>query len=183
MNSFMMKRALLAVIGLAAVWSLAAAQEPAPVEPTVSFDQLVLYHPELLSMSNSPSLLQNLALTDVIDNPYLPAVGEFGWVDIVPSDIFPVVFVTPQKSHTTNTKRVAQTDPKDAKDAPDELMTPVNSYYVGGEVGFMYGHSSGKWGRDEFGSYIVGGVGDDKFNITVGASSEQSTGRIPRWAR
>ena len=36
---------------------------------------------------------------------------------------------------------------------------------------------------EDFGSYIVGGVGNDKFQITVGASYEESNGRVPRWAR
>ncbi|MEP6955696.1 MAG: hypothetical protein ABI883_02635 [Chthoniobacterales bacterium] len=56
-------------------------------------------------------------------------------------------------------------------------------YEFGGEVGFLYGKSSGKYGREDFESYIIGGVGNDKFNITAGYSYRESSGRIPRWSR
>ena len=32
--------------------------------------------------------------------------------------------------------------------------SPLNPVYYGGEVGVFYGHSSGKFGGDEFGTYI-----------------------------
>ena len=57
--------------------------------------------------------------------------------------------------------------------------TPFN----GGEVGFMYGHSSGKFGGDEFGTYIDGTVGNDKFQINAGASYQEWNGRFPRRIR
>ena len=58
-----------------------------------------------------------------------------------------------------------------------------HSYYAGGEMGALYGRSSGKFGREVEEGYIVGGVGDDKFNITVGAAWEHSSGRVPRFSR
>ena len=58
-----------------------------------------------------------------------------------------------------------------------------HSYYAGGEMGALYGRSSGKFGREVEEGYIVGGVGDDKFNITVGAAWEHSSGRVPRFGR
>ena len=58
-----------------------------------------------------------------------------------------------------------------------------HSYYAGGEMGALYGRSSGKFGREVEEGYIVGGVGDDKFNITVGAGWEHSSGRVPRFSR
>ena len=50
-------------------------------------------------------------------------------------------------------------------------------------MGALYGRSSGKFGREVEEGYIVGGVGDDKFNITVGAAWEHSSGRVPRFGR
>ena len=44
-----------------------------------------------------------------------------------------------------------------------------------------YGHASGKFGGDDFSTYIVGEAGNDKFHITVGASYEESSGRLPRF--
>ena len=52
--------------------------------------------------------------------------------------------------------------------------------FTGGEVGFMYGHSSGKFGGDEFLSYIVGGIGNDKMQINVGASYQEFNGHFSR---
>jgi hypothetical protein len=47
----------------------------------------------------------------------------------------------------------------------------------------MYGHSSGKFGGDEFGTYIDGVVGNDKFQINAGASYQEWNGRFPRRIR
>ena len=55
--------------------------------------------------------------------------------------------------------------------------------YVGGEVGVFYGRSSGKFGRDIVQGYILGEAGNDKLHISVGASYEESNGRLPRWGR
>jgi hypothetical protein len=53
----------------------------------------------------------------------------------------------------------------------------------GGEIGFMYGKSSGKYGREDFSSYIIGTIGNDKFSITAGYLHQESSGRYPRWRR
>ena len=54
-------------------------------------------------------------------------------------------------------------------------MEKASLSWTGGEVGFFYGHSAGgKFGGDEFGSYILGGVGNDHLQINVGAGYEES---------
>ncbi len=55
--------------------------------------------------------------------------------------------------------------------------------YAGGEVGFLYGRSTGKFGGDYKQAYIIGEVGDDKFHISAGASFEESSWRVPRFGR
>ncbi len=55
--------------------------------------------------------------------------------------------------------------------------------HASGEVGFLYGRSSGKYGVTTEQGYIIGEVGDDHFHITVGASHEESSGRLPRFVR
>jgi hypothetical protein len=60
--------------------------------------------------------------------------------------------------------------------APDRLQ-------FGGEIGFVYGKSSGKYGREDFQSYIIGTVGNEKFSITAGYLYQESSGRVPRWRR
>jgi hypothetical protein len=66
----------------------------------------------------------------------------------------------------------------DGKDSPDEMMSSSsNQIYYGGEVGVLYGQWSGKGGGDILQTYILGTVGNDKFQITAGASYEESSGR------
>ena len=55
--------------------------------------------------------------------------------------------------------------------------------YAGGEVGFFYGRSSGKYGREDMSEYIIGEMGNEKFHITVGAAHWESSGRVPRLGR
>jgi hypothetical protein len=58
---------------------------------------------------------------------------------------------------------------KDSSDYPLDLRP---GYYVTGEVGFAYGRYTGKFGGDYKEAYILGTVGNDKLQITVGASYE-----------
>ena len=54
---------------------------------------------------------------------------------------------------------------------------------AGGEMGVFYGKSSGKYGREDFSTYIIGTLGTDKFSITAGYLHQESSGRVPRWGR
>lgn len=53
----------------------------------------------------------------------------------------------------------------------------------GGEVGFLYGKSTGNYGREDFAGYIMGTVGNDKFSINVGYLHQESTFNIPHRRR
>jgi hypothetical protein len=55
--------------------------------------------------------------------------------------------------------------------------------YVTGEVGFLYGRSTGKFDREVEAGYIFGAVGNDHFQISAGAAYEHSSGRLPRFGR
>ena len=55
---------------------------------------------------------------------------------------------------------------------------------VHGEVGFLYGRSSGgRFSRDVEAGYIFGEVGDDRFHVIVGASYENSNYDFSRRGR
>ena len=73
----------------------------------------------------------------------------------------------------------------DSKDSLDNVMEfkSTNRIRAGGEVGFLYGKSNGKYGREDFQTYIIGTVGNDKFSITAGYLHQESSGRVPRWNR
>jgi hypothetical protein len=62
-------------------------------------------------------------------------------------------------------------------------MSVQSRYHVSGEMGALFGVSTGKYGATSEAGYIVGGVGNDKFEITAGASYENTTYRMPRYGR
>jgi hypothetical protein len=68
----------------------------------------------------------------------------------------------------------------DGKDFDGELSPPDRVYY-GGEIGFLYGHGTGKGSGDLIDSHIFGEVGNDHFQITAGAEYEESSGHTPRF--
>jgi len=69
-----------------------------------------------------------------------------------------------------------------AKDSSNRLFDlRPNFDYVTGEVGFLYGRSTGKFGGDYKEGYIFGEVGNDRIHISAGASYEEWNGRVPRW--
>ena len=70
--------------------------------------------------------------------------------------------------------------PADRADSSAGVFTlRLDPAYSGGEIGVLYGR--GQHGSSALQSYIVGTVGNDKFQITAGASYEESSVRIPSW--
>jgi hypothetical protein len=73
-------------------------------------------------------------------------------------------------------------DNKSSRDDVVYVRNPDPIRY-GGEIGFLYGKSSGKYGREDFSSYIIGTVGNDKFSITAGFLHQETTFSGSRWRR
>ncbi|MGI9086822.1 MAG: hypothetical protein ACR2HH_03630 [Chthoniobacterales bacterium] len=76
----------------------------------------------------------------------------------------------------------------EAKDAPESGAEIQNIRhrlfdYAGGEVGFSYGRSTGKYGGEVTRTYILGEVGNDKIHIIAGASYEEASVRFPSRGR
>lgn len=73
----------------------------------------------------------------------------------------------------------------DSKDALDRIIDwdAGKKIRFGGEVGFLYGKSTGKYEREDFAGYIMGTVGNDKFSINVGYLHQESTFSAPRRRR
>jgi hypothetical protein len=82
----------------------------------------------------------------------------------------PTSFLPTTMAMQSPSRSVAPGYSKDAKDYPLDLSS---GYYVTGEVGFLYGRSTGKFGGDYKQGYIIGTVGNDKLQITAGASYEE----------
>jgi hypothetical protein len=193
----MVKRALCVVLGLFGAFSLAVAQQPhhstkreqlpSPGATTAPLS-LNLYsskaagaaeHSILLHNGSVPLWLDGTPLSNgIIDRNY-----GFGrsWVQMgfVSADLMPATFLNGvQPSTQRSNGRAHATDGKDLgidpKDSPDEMLSSSASpIYCGGEVGFLYGRWSGKGGGDMWETYVVGTVGNDKFQITAGASYDE----------
>ncbi len=178
-KSFMMKRGLLFVLGFVALCLPAAAQQTNSLEQTITFKELSLYQPEILGTLDYSTLLQGLPTPPVLYACYLPTSSELGQMGMEPVDFVSDVSYTVAEMDRIIVRPDHSKD--SAKDVPAEAMNPPSDpIHYGGEVGFLYGHAAGKFGGDLVDTYMVGTVGDDKFQITVGASYEESNSRLPR---
>ena len=161
----MLKRALLALLGFLAVCFPVAAQQASVLEQTITLPMLTLS-----------------------DGRGLPASSDLGLMGTAPVDIssdgsvtVAEIIVRPQDGNSATDGNDFRMDGKDSSAAI--VNSPLNPIYYGGEVGFRYGHASGKFGGDDFQTYMAGTAGNDKFQITVGGGYEEFNGRLSRWGR
>jgi len=176
--------ALLVVGFLALCFPIAAQQN----NRTNEFDAaaaLALYRPQIFATVDSSLLVRDLPMLTFLDGR-LPGSTALGRMGTAPLDLpslayLSAAYVSAAKVQKVNAAPAHRTDGKDS--SAEVMSSPLNPVYYGGEVGFFYGHSSGKFGGDEFGTYIEGGVGNDKFQINAGASYQEWNGRVPRRIR
>jgi hypothetical protein len=170
-NSWAMKRTLLAAVILVGLGLTARAD----FDPIFGF-----YRPELFSMIDSSNLVRELSMRDFLDGrvPGSTALGRMGTARVVD---FETTANTPNAAPVRHKGNVIVGPVKDPKDGKDYSSTEsfaverASLSWTGGEVGFYYGHSaSGHYNGDEFGSYIMGGVGNEHMQINVGAGYEES---------
>jgi outer membrane receptor protein involved in Fe transport len=184
----MIKRALPVVLGLFSLCLPLVAQETD--EEIITREQLqvagtpdagsalALYRPDLFSTVDGSILIHGLPALTLLDGRRFPISSELGRMGMTPLDIFPVAFL--------NSVAVEKVSPSPMKgtDYPGGVVDlRLNRNYSGGEIGIFYGKSGGRYGREDFEAYMVGGVGNDKFHITVGAAYEESSGKLPRFNR
>ena len=141
---------------------------------------LNLYSPELLTTMDASLLLGDLPLHPLLDGRHLPITSALGRMGTIPPDLFPLAYLRPAVAQRA---RATQTTSGKESPADDIPVCKRDRIYTGGEAGIFYGHSSGKFGGDDFATYIQGEVGTDKFHISVGAAYEESNGRLPRFGR
>ncbi|HSP45344.1 MAG TPA: hypothetical protein VLO30_05075 [Chthoniobacterales bacterium] len=81
----------------------------------------------------------------------------------------------------------AYVSPTDNKSSVDRIVGDLHapgSIRYGGEIGFLYGKSTGSgFGREDFAGYVIGTVGNDKFSITAGYYRQETTYSGQRWRR
>src|SRR4029077_16367319 len=122
----------------------------------------------------------------------MPGSTSLGRMGTAPVANFPVALVSAEPRNfraKTNSVSGPVMDPKDGKDyssVESMAMEKASLSWTGGEVGFMYGHGSGRFGGveistfilggagDEFITYILGGVGNDHLQINVGAAYDET---------
>jgi hypothetical protein len=153
---------------------------------------LSLYRPKNSGATDGSLLLNNGSVplwldgaqvsTGAIDPGYSFA-SQWVQMGFTSSDLFPAALLSAAQPPAQRPRagRVHGLDGKDIgadeKDSPDEMLSSsLNPIYYGGEVGFLYGRWSGKGGGDMWETYVVGTVGNDKFQITAGASYDEWNG-------
>jgi outer membrane receptor protein involved in Fe transport len=135
---------------------------------------LTLSRPDLFSTNDGSLLIHGLPALTLLDGRRFPisnALGRMG----MPLDL-PIAFLQGVEVEK------APASPIYGSDATGGVVNLrlTDTTYSGGEVGFFYGRSGGKYGREDMQGYIIGTVGNDKFSITAGAAYQESSGHIPR---
>ena len=188
-NSRMTKRVILGVATfLSLCFSLGAEQPARASRPNA----LSLAQLNSLAPQNSRPLFFQPTLFSGLGDP-LPIDGSPGLATFSNRETFslattfnlvgtPTSFLPTTMAMESPSRSVPATSSKD-KDSSDYPLDLRPGYYVTGEVGFVYGRSTGKFGGDYKEGYIIGEVGNDKLHITVGASYEDWNGRTSRLGR
>lgn len=155
----MMRGALLAVVGMVALGQPLAARPP----EQLLLDGDALYDQEpWVSLENRDRFFFSSAFGS------MRATREF-----LPSF---------DPSERLNMAYLPSTERRDSLDRIIDLEAQ-NKIRWGGEVGFLYGKSTGKYGREDFAGYIMGTVGNEKFSINVGYLHQETTFNVPRRRR
>jgi len=189
-NSRMTKRVVLGVAAfLSLCLSLGAEQPARAAHPNgLSLAQLnslapqngrpLFFQPTVFSRLGDPLLIDGSpGLATFSSRETFSLATTFNLVG-TPTSFLPTTMTTTGSS----SRSIPATSSKD-KDSSDYPLDLRSGYYVTGEVGFVYGRSTGKFGGDYKEGYIIGEVGNDKVHITVGASYEDWNGRTLRLGR
>jgi len=166
--------AMIVIVGLGLTSQIARAD----FDPIFGF-----YRPELFSTIDSADLVRNLSMREFLDGR-VPGSTAMGRMGTAPVADFPMGLVSAEPRKKGNVISGPVKDPKDGKDyssAESLAAEKASLVWTGGEIGFYYGHSTGRFGGDEISSYIMGGVGNEHLQINVGAAYQEFNGRSPRW--
>jgi hypothetical protein len=197
-NCGMIKRALCVALGLlGALFPVTAQQTRHQKDQSVAAEQswtvgalqpsfgLSFYQPKILSAANRSLLFHKGPVTTWWDGGWLANENALTQIGMASLNLFPVSFlpsevfgaVPAQRGNAASGSRPknSMTDGKDSTGEPSR--SPLDEIYYGGEIGVLYGQWSGKGGGDLFETYIMGTVGNDKFQITAGAAYQEWSGR------
>ena len=157
------------------------------LKPLDTVSNLSIYHRNVTNASNS-ILFHNGPVRAWSDGAQLVSASALMQTGMAPLGLFPVTYFAPadggvgaiNNASVVSSSR-SQMLATDGKDLPDEIISsPLNRVYYTGEVGFVYGRWSGKGNGDYWQNYVSGQVGNDHFQISAGASFENSSGNSPK---
>ena len=106
------------------------------------------------------------------DGRFFSFPNAFAWMEATPAGYLPVAALE-EPARVTPSAKLTRESGNEAVD----LLPKFD--YVGGEVGFFYGKSNGKYSREVEAGYIFGEIVEGNTHITVGASYEHASGRVP----
>jgi hypothetical protein len=204
MNCGMIRRALAVAMGLFAVcFCLEAQQAKRPrstearpvaskhVQPAGASGRsfgLSLDQPKIFSAKDSSLLFNKGPVGAWSDGGRLASEKAFasmsmGSFELPPAPYFaPDAFTfTPVKRGSAISRPQSENFGTDGKDFDGEMLSPPDHIYYGGEIGFLYGHGTGKGSGDLIDTYIFGQVGNDHFQITAGTEYQEWSGHTPRF--
>ena len=155
----MIKRAFSGLAGLFCL-CLPAFAQPLPLSGSL-LDQPTINSP-WVSLENQDRFMFSTAFGSMrATEPFLPSFD--------PSTPLTTAYISP--------------DNKSSVDKIVDLHTPSQIRY-GGEIGFLYGKSTGSGvGREDFAGYVIGTVGNDKFSITAGYYRQETSFSGSRFRR
>src|SRR5437899_2601687 len=145
------------MLGLASLCSTQRLSVAGDFDPVFGF-----YRPELFAAFDSSDLVRDLQIRQFLSGR-LPGSTRLGQMGTAPVANFPTALVSAEPRKKGNSAPEHVIDPKEGNDYSSTealAMQKASLTWTGGEVGFMYGHASGKCGGDLFSTYIVGAVGD-----------------------
>jgi hypothetical protein len=197
----MIKRAVAVAVTLAGICFPLAAQQPNRSEGARSSQQLnaanafgrtfdlSLYEPQIFGARNDSLLFRKSRLLAWSDGNQFVSERALASLGFGSLNLFPAAYLAPTNYGPAPARRgssapasSAGNSENDGKDSSDEMIdSPLNHVYYWGEVGFLYGHWSGKGSGDLIDTYILGQAGNDHFQITAGAEYQQWSGRTTRF--
>ena len=74
----------------------------------------------------------------------------------------------------------------DNKNSVDRIvdLRATDKVRFGGEIGFLYGKSTGSgFGREDYAGYVIGTVGNEHFSITAGYYRQETSYKGASWRR
>jgi hypothetical protein len=168
----MNKRALLTVVGLVVCCLSSSAQE---MQRSVLFS-LSRLNTRADLLGRLDGAYYNFPSLTLSDGRLFSLFDASDWVEAIPADFLPALSAeVPARARTASTR--------DSADKAVKLQPKVFDY-VHGEVGGLYGTTlGGKFSREVEAGYILGEMGNDKTQISIGGFYEHSSGHVPRWGR